>query len=481
MSATINTKKFEKYFNAVVYEIKGIKYKADVVYENVDDYIVGSYLKIREILSETFEKKNDNKIIIKNEIEDNHNEKKILKINEIDDIFDDEFEKKTLNDNILDDENAQKTNNNGILVFLPGEEDIHELYKMVKNLPQVCVFKIYSALSDEKQNQIFNSTTLLKVILSTNICETSLTIPGIKYVIDCGLSKEKIFNGINYLGIRKIGKDNADQRKGRCNRTQEGICYRLYLQETYNKMIISKPEIEKCDFTDSCLLILSLKMNILNFDYINVPNMENVKNAIIYLQFIGCITLNNEKKLLNITKYGKKLLKNPLDTKLSHFYEITKNYKIDDLGAILIGLISQEHYNFLNLANQMYKSDIETLLIIFLDYCESKNEKSIELKYDNIAVKALEKAKVIQKQLQKECGNFEMKKNSIDLLEKAFSEAFKFNLAIRNDDGSYSFDNKILYLHPSSMFFKKKIKKIVFVDLWCSTKNYARIACRYIQ
>ncbi|KAM0676660.1 Salivary acidic proline-rich phosphoprotein 1/2 [Binucleata daphniae] len=217
MSATINTRIFEKYFDGKVFEIIGQSYKANVMYESVDDYIIGSFLKIKEIVSNESDKQNNKNSVHTNkhnkqlQAKNNDDEKNgtlIDKCNlqksstcsdnkDVDSVIDEIFDIKTPAE-------FDATNKNGdILVFLTGEEDINELYKLVRTIPQIKAYKIHSLLSDKKQNEIFEHTPLTKVILSTNICETSITIPGIKYVIDCGLAKEKIYNGCLHLGIKK--------------------------------------------------------------------------------------------------------------------------------------------------------------------------------------------------------------------------------------------------------------------------------------
>ncbi|KAM0688077.1 hypothetical protein COBT_000675 [Conglomerata obtusa] len=466
MSATINTKILEKYFDATVIEIPGQNFKAEIYYENVDDYVTASFFKVKEIIYDNIDKASNDNI--------NNN----LKKNE--DFIDEIFAEKNI---------ANETKNyacGDILVFLPGEEDINELYKLVKKIPQAKPYKIYSSLSDKKQTQIFEKSKFIKVILSTNICETSITIPGIKYVIDCGLVKEKIYNGINFLGIRKIGKDNADQRKGRCNRTEDGICYRLYSKETYIKMKYSRPEIEKCDLVDVLLYLLSYNINIFNFNYINYPNIQNVKKALKYLYFIKAIKFNNELtpfKKINITNYGKKILKNSFDVNLSHFFEITKQNKLENLGAMLISLISVENINFLDLNKKKYKSDIEALICLFKDFCIDKLHENNQIKenIEETVLRSLEKAYKIYSHIVNAKINMNYSEKDIILLEKVFSTAFTYNVSNKELNGSYKGQVENVYIHPSSIFFKKNLKKIVYVNVWCTNKNYARIVGKYYE
>lgn len=491
MSATINTRIFEKYFDGKVFEIIGQSYKANIIYESVDDYIIGSFLKIKEIVSNENDKQNNKNSVHTNkhhkqlQVKNNDDEKNgtlIDKCNlqksstcsdnkDVDNVIDEIFDTKTPAE-------FDATNKNGdILVFLTGEEDINELYKLVRTIPQIKAYKIHSLLSDKKQNEIFEHTPLTKVILSTNICETSITIPGIKYVIDCGLAKEKIYNGCLHLGIKKIGKDNADQRKGRCNRTSDGVCYRLYEEDTYKKMVHSQPEIEKCDVSDIILILMYYNYNVFEFPFITFANMHNAKEAILYLLYIKAIEYKQDANTFTITRYGKKLVKNPVDTKLSHFLEICKNKKIKILGIALISIICQEQTDLLSIESR-YESDIEEYLCVLQDYLNT--DKNITNKFSSVQIRFLEKAKNIFVQLSKRKG-FEYTKEELYELERAYSSAFSCNVLIRQDNGSYIGKMGTVYLFPTSNFYKKRIKKIVCVNVWNTKKCYAQFVGRFIE
>ena len=453
MSATLDTSKISSFFKAVTYEIPGESFPVDIKYLDLptSDYINESYLTIKNILKTR-----------------DANEKK------------------------------------DILVFLPGEEDINDLHKICKKIPSIVTSRVHSTMNDQEQMKIYEESLLTKVILSTNICETSLTIPNIKYVIDCGLFKNKIFNGISFLGIQPISRDSAIQRMGRCNRLGPGVCYKLYTStQPLNAYI---PEILRSDLNSFVLFLVNMKKNIFNLDLIDFPPIKNLAMALEFLISKKCIQMfykqnkidsfdNFEKHLenqilqkdlifidpctiikdltLKITNYGRKLASHPFDVDLAHFYEQCVNSKIGYYGSILVSLISQENFNFLNGKTDKI-CDIEYLIELFESFQESSDKVSFALKR-GIPYKGLEIATKIFKTLN--CS----KEGNQDLLNRIFSKSFEHNLCIRNEDGSYRMvrNGQILYIHPNSGFFKRKDPKIVIVDLFCTSKVYSRIVGKY--
>ncbi|KAG0441413.1 putative pre-mRNA-splicing factor ATP-dependent RNA helicase dhx15 [Dictyocoela muelleri] len=232
MSATPDCKRIFENFNCDILDIKVKGYPLSIFYEEeaVSDYIHECFMKIRMIVNGENELKNY-KIDNENYKIDNENYK-IINDNKIDNDKKFNNDKKSIDKKSI---NKNKSNNkNSILVFLPGEEDIHELSQLLKKLPQTEVFKIYSSLSDKKQELIFRDSKYVKIILSTNICESSLTIPNINYVIDTGLHNIKIFRKLNYFGIRGISVQSAIQRAGRANRSGPGVCYDYILKICLN-------------------------------------------------------------------------------------------------------------------------------------------------------------------------------------------------------------------------------------------------------
>nr|BAS02009.1 mRNA splicing factor PRP22 [Amorphochlora amoebiformis] len=185
--------------------------------------------------------------------------------------------------------------NGHILMFLTGKAEIEISIEILKkelaralSKKYILIHPLYSGLSLHKQSEILKNTpkNLTKGIISTNIAETSLTIPGIKYVIDCGYYKCKIYNPNNRtdsLSILNISKSSANQRAGRAGRIEEGRCFRLFTEKSYRLEMISLniPEIKRSNLTSLVLIIKTLGIkNILDFDFIDIPMINSLSIAL---------------------------------------------------------------------------------------------------------------------------------------------------------------------------------------------------------
>lgn len=449
MSATLDTTKLERFFNAVTFNIPGEGHPLDVKYLEAptSDYITETYLTVKKILkSKDREEKKD------------------------------------------------------ILVFLPGEEDISEAAKLLQKIPSVSIFKVHSTMGDKEQRRIYDKSDLIRVILSTNICETSLTIPNIKYVIDSGLCKVKVFDQISYFGVQPITLESAIQRMGRCNRLGPGVCYKLYTSS--QKLLKFSAEIARSDLTTFVLYLISLKKNIFSFEFVDYPPVENMLSALEFLIDKKCILLFYENQVLDsldkkfentidfidiatvsknvsykITNYGRKIIHDPFDVHLSHFYEQCITGGVGYYGSILVSLISQENFNFLN-SEVEKKSDIEMLVSIFEKYQEKDDKLGFCLKA-NVPIKGMEIATKIFKTLNK--SKNESREADLETTEWIFSRCFEHNMCSRNSDGSYFLHriNRNVYVHPTSGFFKRRDKRIVLVDIFSSSKAYGKIVGKY--
>ncbi|KZL66600.1 pre-mRNA splicing factor ATP-dependent RNA helicase PRP43 [Colletotrichum tofieldiae] len=202
-----------------------------------------------------------------------------------------------------------------ILVFLPGEDEIQQVCRLVRlNTKNLDVFPLYAALSASDQRLALNSSgTNRKCIVSTNIAETSLTIDNVVYVVDSGLSRQLIFNPrlrLNMLEIRPISQASARQRAGRTGRTRDGVCYRLYSKEDYDHMAATTEPAIRCTSIDTAVLKLGAAgyRKLIDFDWIDAPHPESIARAAQDLRDWGF--LNDDAAL---TQSGRLAAKCPLD------------------------------------------------------------------------------------------------------------------------------------------------------------------------
>ncbi|KAI8923524.1 P-loop containing nucleoside triphosphate hydrolase protein [Entophlyctis helioformis] len=214
-----------------------------------------------------------------------------------------------------------------ILVFMTGQEDIEvtcaviaERLEQLDDPPPLAILPIYSQLPADLQAKIFErgANNARKVIVATNIAETSLTVDGIMYVVDSGFSKLKVYNpkiGMDALQITPISQANANQRSGRAGRTGPGTCFRLftesaYLSEMYPNNI---PEIQRTNLANVVLLLKSLNVkNLLEFDFMDPPPQETILNSMYQLWVLGALDDMGE-----LTDSGRKMSEFPVDPSLA--------------------------------------------------------------------------------------------------------------------------------------------------------------------
>ena len=216
-----------------------------------------------------------------------------------------------------------------VLVFLTGEEEVEEAVARISDeieglrisdTPRAIVYALYGALSAEQQQRVFEPVQgARKIIVSTNIAETSVTLDGMVYVVDCGLAKQKVYNPrlrCESLLVSPISKASARQRAGRAGRTRPGKCFRLYTEETYENELkdYSVPEILRAELSAT---ILDLKMlgieNIVKFDFLDPPSPETVLRALETLVHIGAISPDKGE----ITPEGTMLGHFPLEPRMA--------------------------------------------------------------------------------------------------------------------------------------------------------------------
>ena len=512
MSATLNPKKYMEYFNTnTLLKVEGRKFPVRVY--NISD------------------EENNNKSLVK------------------DDYYDliSKYIDRCLNcilQIILSEEEENKYGN--ILVFLPGQEDIEDLQELLLNkkeeikaeFPEKKIeFKIlplFGSLPSNQQMKIFlplknkYGKNIRKIILSTNIAETSLTIKNIKFIIDSGFYKMRKFYpklNIDTLTITPISKNSALQRAGRTGREAPGDCYRLYTQNEYNNFIEnSEPEIQRINLRNISLQLFSIGYsNFNNIDFIDKPPIENFNNA--YEDLIALGALENEENH-KITDLGKKMSILPMDpiysiiliNSLSNEY----NEVFEDIVSIISVLQSDNIFYTPNNKKEIiekirekyidWSSDHLTLRNIFKEYKNSNNKEQF-CKENYLNDKALAKSMEIFKQLIKYLKKMkidEYKKDEEKEMNDKIEQIDKYldgikNLGIDNNENKnklilnclltgyfnniakYSNDNffntvkgnQLCKIHPTSVLIKrpklgKQFGYLIFNEMIITSKKYLK-------
>jgi len=221
--------------------------------------------------------------------------------------------------NIEDRERRQRKSAGDILVFLSGEREIRDLAQALRKqqLRNTEVLPLYARLSHAEQKRIFSGHSGRRIILSTNVAETSLTVPGIIYVIDTGLariSRYSVQNKVQRLPIERISQASANQRAGRCGRIASGTCIRLYSEEDFNsRPLFTEPEIQRTNLSAVILQMLLLKLgDIADFPFVERPEPRAINDGFSLLQELGAIDRSKA-----LTESGRKMASLPADPRLS--------------------------------------------------------------------------------------------------------------------------------------------------------------------
>ncbi len=232
-----------------------------------------------------------------------------------------------------------------ILVFLSGEREIRETAEHLHRhrLQVTEVLPLYARLSPAEQGRIFKPSGQRRIVLATNVAETSLTVPGIRHVIDTGFARISRYSHrskIQRLPIERISRASADQRKGRCGRVAEGICIRLYTEEDYlSRTEFTQPEIQR---TNLASVILQMKMlgfgEIERFPFIDPPDSRQIKDGYRVLEEIGAVD-----GLGKISKLGRKLARLPVDPRIARMLlEAAHTHALREVLVIAAALSVQD-------------------------------------------------------------------------------------------------------------------------------------------
>ncbi len=217
-----------------------------------------------------------------------------------------------------------------ILVFMPTEQDIRETCELLegRNDRNVFIYPLFARLPASEQSKIFLRPPGRKIIVATNIAETSITIPGIRYVVDTGLARISKYSPrtrTTALPVMPISRSSADQRKGRCGRVENGICLRLYSEEDFlSRPLFTLPEVLRSNLAQVILRMIALNLgDISTFPFIDRPAKKSIKDGSDLLLELGAITKETGRSRLKgtgrffLTKKGRLMSKIPIDPRLS--------------------------------------------------------------------------------------------------------------------------------------------------------------------
>lgn len=439
MSATIQTGKFCEFFGCELFSIEGKSYPVSIEYlkVNVDDYVEWAVKRVMHV----------------------HN----------------------------------NCGDGDILVFASGREDVEGIVGIVKYIdesaqpseeaehgkPILKVLPLYSQLPTEKQNEAFKRETgVRKCIVATNIAETSLTIPNIRYVVDCGLHKTSLYNynfGESLITI-PISKANADQRAGRAGRTRPGVCYRMYTKETYdNELLCSAvPEIQRVNVCNVVLMLLRLNVpDILKFDFIDSPSPDSIRSALLLLYWLDAVDSRG-----SLTNAGKIMSELKLDPPLAKMVlESVRHGCMDEILSIA-SMLSVENVFYRDFDKTSavchQNCDFLTFLNIFNEFTRQSNRKewSDGMKLNSIALEKAAEVKKIAIMVLTGRGIEVSRSKSTKTIQKCILSSLYYNVAKRRNMDFMCLSNfTTCKIHPSSVL-KDVNGYVVFYKCVITKKEY---------
>ena len=418
------------------------------------------------------------------------------------------------------DELAHEDPFGDVLVFQVGERDIKETAEALRKhqLKNTEIVPLYARLSMSEQQKVFQTSQKRRIILSTNVAETSLTVPGIKYVIDPGLvriSRYSVRNKVQRLPIEKISQASANQRKGRCGRVSNGICIRLYDEDDFKaRPEFTDPEIHRTSLSSVILTMTQLKLGAVNrFPFIEAPSDKSINDGFRQLHELGALDDNRR-----LTEEGRQIARLPIDPSVAKMViEAEKNGVLHEVLVIAAVLSIQDPRDinettmqaarnahkqfedersdflfFLNLwrfyehqRRHLTQNKLRKLCKTnFLSYMRMKEWHELTLQLEQ-SLKRIG-MKIGELHLYEEVRNRgpqgqegEVKERLSDLhsiaVHRSLLAGLLGNVATKDDEKSYlGARNTKLFIHPSSSLFKRKPKWILSAELVETTKLYAR-------
>ncbi|KAI3912517.1 hypothetical protein MKW98_020979 [Papaver atlanticum] len=388
-----------------------------------------------------------------------------------------------------------------ILLFLTGQEEIdhacQSLYERMKglgkNVPELIILPVYSALPSEMQSRIFDPAPpgKRKVVVATNIAEASLTIDGIFYVIDPGFAKQNVYNpkqGLDSLIITPISQASAKQRAGRAGRTGPGKCYRLYTESAYrNEMSpTSIPEIQRINLGSTTLQMKAMGINdLLSFDFMDPPSPQALISAMEQLYSLGAL---DEEGLL--TKLGRKMAEFPLDPPMCKMLLASVDLGCSDEILTIIAMIQTGNIFYRPREKQAQadqkrakffqpEGDHLTLLAVY-EAWKAKNFSGPWCFENFVQSRSLRRAQDVRKQLLTIMDRYKLDVvcagKNFTKIRKAIAAGFFFHAARKDPQEGYRtlVENQPVYIHPSSALFQRQPDWVIYHELVMTTKEYMR-------
>lgn len=372
------------------------------------------------------------------------------------------------------------------------------LSSLGSKIKELLICPIFANLPSEQQAKVFDKTPqgARKVVLATNIAETSLTIDGICYVVDTGFNKQKNFNartGVESLTITPISQAAANQRAGRAGRTQAGKCFRLFTSWSFHNELEPNtiPEIMRTNMCNVVLMLKSLGINdLIGFDFIDRPPAETLIRALEQLYALGALNDRGE-----LTKLGRRMAEFPLDPMLSKSIIVSERYNCVKEILSTVSMLSIGESVFYRPKDKAVHADTArmnfarggggdhiSLLRCYTEWAET--EFSSQWCFEMfVQLRSMRKARDVREQLENLCDRVEIDKelsapDDLDAVLKSITAGFFYNTAKLGKSGEYQTlkQHRTVYIHPSSVLAKEEVLPgwLVYFELAFTSKEFMR-------
>ena len=384
-----------------------------------------------------------------------------------------------------------------ILVFLSGERDIREATQFLqkRQLPNTEILPLLARLSAAEQNRIFHTSSKRRIVLSTNVAETSLTVPGIKYVIDSGvarISRYSWHSKIQRLPVEKISQASANQRKGRCGRVSEGVCIRLYSEEDFaNRPEFTDPEIQRTNLASVILQMENMQLgHVEDFPFIEPPDGRLVRDGYKLLFELGAL---DDKQ--QISKLGKQLSRLPIEPRIGRMLlEADKESSLSEVLIIASALAVQDPrerpMDKQQAADEVQKifQDNRSDFLGFLNLWQAYQQQKKQLSSNKLRKwfkdhfiswlrmrEWLDTHRQIKHMLKDLHLRFNSSEANYDAIHRALLSGLLGNLGFKDDKHQYlGARNRRFQIFPGSALFNKGPKWLMAAEIVETSRVYAR-------
>jgi len=388
-----------------------------------------------------------------------------------------------------------------VLVFLSGERDIRETAEALRkhHPPHTEILPLFARLTVAEQQKIFQSHAGRRIVLSTNVAETSLTVPGIRYVVDTGfarISRYSYRSKIQRLPVEAISQASANQRAGRCGRVSAGICIRLYSEEDYlNRDEFTDAEILRTNLASVILQMTALGLgDVKRFPFVDKPDDRFINDGYKLLQELNAI--DDQRRL---TKTGKLLSKLPIEPRLARvLVEGDKENSLHEVLIIVAGLSVQDPrerpFDAQQAADEKHRrfqdedSDFIALLKLW-DYLSDKRRHLSNSQYrklcraEFLSYMRVKEWREVYTQLKKQAIDLGLKVNQeaahYDAIHRALLSGLLSRVGMKDEDkGFFGARNSRFFIFPGSSQFKKPPKWVIAAEIVETAKVYARMVAK---